>query len=48
MRKVDVVPYDALWPFLFDIEAAKLERVFRNEMLEIYHIGSTSVRGLYA
>jgi len=48
MRKVDVVPYDALWPVLFDIEAQKLQVIFSAEILVNYHIGSTSVKGLYA
>ncbi|SFB28412.1 GrpB domain, predicted nucleotidyltransferase, UPF0157 family [Lentibacillus halodurans] len=48
MRKVEVVPYDTLWPFQFDIEAQKLQRILGGETLDIYHIGSTSVKGLYA
>ncbi|QKY68370.1 GrpB family protein [Lentibacillus sp. CBA3610] len=48
MRKVDVVPYDALWPLLFDIEAGKLQEIFGGRVLEIHHIGSTSVEGMHA
>lgn len=48
MRKVDVVPYDALWSIMFGSEAEKLQRIFGDEVLEIYHIGSTSVVDLYA
>ncbi|WP_029328977.1 GrpB family protein [Lentibacillus jeotgali] len=48
MRKVDVVHYDAFWPILFDIEAGKLQRIFSDEIIDIHHIGSTSVEGLYA
>ncbi|MFD1361807.1 GrpB family protein [Lentibacillus salinarum] len=48
MRKIEVVPYDALWPLLFDIEVEKLLGVLSHEILAIYHIGSTSVDGLYA
>ncbi|ALX50598.1 GrpB family protein [Lentibacillus amyloliquefaciens] len=48
MRKVEVVIYDALWPVQFDIEAGKIQRIFGDEIIDIHHIGSTSVEGLYA
>lgn len=48
MRKVEVCSYQEEWPLLFEKEAEKLQRVFRNELIAIHHIGSTSVPGLQA
>ena len=36
------------WPDLFSAEAAELSRVFGDQLLQIHHIGSTSVPGLKA
>ncbi|MFN7252411.1 MAG: GrpB family protein [Anaerobacillus sp.] len=48
MRKVEVCSYNEKWPLMFLEEAEKLKLIFGNEILDIYHIGSTSVRGLKA
>ncbi|WP_053363437.1 GrpB family protein [Bacillus sp. FJAT-27251] len=48
MRKVQVCPYDEEWVFMFIKESKKLKRIFDNEIVEIHHIGSTSVQGLTA
>ncbi|MFG6147432.1 GrpB family protein [Halobacillus sp. B23F22_1] len=48
MRKVEVEPYQEKWPTMFLEEAKKLREVFPTEILEIHHIGSTSVPGLHA
>ncbi|MBB4822931.1 GrpB-like predicted nucleotidyltransferase (UPF0157 family) [Sporosarcina luteola] len=48
MRKVEVIPYSNGWPSTFQEEASELKRVFGSELIEIYHIGSTSVIGLSA
>lgn len=48
MRKVDVVTYNEDWVRQFQQEAAQLRRVFGNELIDIHHIGSTSVPGLKA
>ncbi len=48
MRQVVVLEYDPMWPTLFEAEATKLREVFGHELIEIYHIGSTSVPGLWA
>ncbi|GGF22449.1 hypothetical protein GCM10010954_21570 [Halobacillus andaensis] len=48
MRKVAVEPYLEKWPMMFLEEAKKLREVFTTEILEIHHIGSTSVPGLQA
>lgn len=48
MRKVDVVAYDKRWIAQYNKEASMLSRILESEILEIYHIGSTSVPGLSA
>ncbi|MDN4606173.1 GrpB family protein [Sporosarcina highlanderae] len=48
MRKVEVVPFSEGWVLGFEKEAAKLLEIFGAEILEIHHIGSTSVHGLSA
>ncbi|SFD59779.1 GrpB domain, predicted nucleotidyltransferase, UPF0157 family [Lentibacillus persicus] len=48
MRKVEITPYNQAWPSMFEEEAKKLCRIFESEIIEIYHIGSTSVEGLLA
>lgn len=48
MRKVEVCSYTERWTFMFAEEAEKLKLIFRNQMVNIHHIGSTSVPGLKA
>jgi len=48
LRKVEVSSYNENWPLLFTEEAEKLKLIFGNEMVDIHHIGSTSVPGLKA
>lgn len=48
MRKVEVTPYNQNWPLMYEEEANKLRKIFESEIIEIYHIGSTSVDGLIA
>lgn len=48
MRKVEVLNYDRQWSTAFEVEAQKLKRVFKDKMIVIFHIGSTSVPGLKA
>ncbi|WP_010096441.1 GrpB family protein [Ornithinibacillus scapharcae] len=48
MRKVDVVAYDKEWMEQFKTEARKLREIMYPEIVEIFHIGSTSVPGLAA
>ena len=45
---VEVVPYDPLWPQLFQKEAAIIQEALQDASLELHHIGSTSVPGLAA
>ncbi|MCF8566236.1 GrpB family protein [Alicyclobacillus tolerans] len=48
MVKVQVVDYNDNWVSLFQQEADKLKRMLGDELIEIYHIGSTSVPQLHA
>jgi len=44
-----VVPYDPLWPRLFEVERGKLEAVLAPWLEEgVHHVGSTAVVGLAA
>ena len=47
-RKIEVVEYDKNWPKLFKEEADLIREIFKDEIIEIFHIGSTSVPGLKA
>jgi len=48
MRKVEVCLYSDEWRILFENEKRLLECIFKEEVLEIHHIGSTSISGLKA
>ena len=48
MRKIVVSDYSNFWPSEFEKEKSLIEHVTKDLPAEIYHIGSTSVRGLAA
>lgn len=48
MRKVEVTPYNKQWTSMFKEESSKLYEIFGHEIIETYHIGSTSVNNLKA
>jgi GrpB-like predicted nucleotidyltransferase (UPF0157 family) len=48
MRKVDVSPYNEQWSSMFKEEAESLRGIFGQQLVDIHHIGSTSVLGLKA
>ncbi|WP_339229279.1 GrpB family protein [Oceanobacillus sp. FSL K6-2867] len=48
MRKVEVCSYTEQWTYMFAKEAEKLKPIFGNQLLDIHHIGSTSIQGLKA
>lgn len=41
-------PYNEKWALMFSEEAKKLQQIFKTEMIDIHHIGSTSVPQLKA
>lgn len=46
--KVEVVEYNSEWPKLYLEEAVKIKSILGSELVDIYHIGSTSVVNLKA
>ncbi|WP_318617570.1 GrpB family protein [Sporosarcina sp. YIM B06819] len=48
MRKVEVKHYDGQWGSMFEEESRNLYEIFGAEIIDIHHIGSTSVSGLQA
>ena len=47
-RIIEVVDYDPVWIAAFEEEAAILNAVFGQKVIEVHHIGSTAVPGLDA
>ena len=47
-RVIEVVEYDPAWIAAFEKEAAILNAVFKQRIVEVHHIGSTAVPGLDA
>ncbi|MDT2830650.1 GrpB family protein [Vagococcus carniphilus] len=48
MQKIKVVSYKKEWPELFNEEKETIKSFMTNNLVEIYHIGSTSVPNLAA
>lgn len=48
MRNIVVVSYDPMWSERFEKEAKAIKAILGDLLLEIHHIGSTSVPGLAA
>lgn len=48
MRRIVVVEYDPAWPSMFEAEAQQLRAILGDNLVEMHHIGSTSVPGLCA
>ncbi|TRZ36296.1 GrpB family protein [Niallia circulans] len=48
MRKIAVCTYKEEWRFLFEEEKREIKKIFGHELLEIHHIGSTSITGMKA
>ena len=46
MRKFQLVKYNPEWPILFEQYSKELKEALTTNITQIYHIGSTSVRGL--
>jgi GrpB-like predicted nucleotidyltransferase (UPF0157 family) len=45
---VYLAAYDAMWPLMFEAEAARIERVCVGLPLRLEHIGSTAIPGMSA
>ena len=48
MKDVKVVGYSARWESEYEAEARKIREILGDELINIFHIGSTSVKGLSA
>lgn len=46
--KVMIVPYNCLWPEMFYREAGLINAILAENLVGVYHIGSTAVTGLKA
>ena len=47
-RIIEVVPYEPLWKELFEKESSRIKEVLTEGLVDVHHIGSTSVPGLAA
>lgn len=48
MTKLEVVAYNKAWPRMFEQLASDIMEALNGNVIEIYHVGSTSVPGLIA
>jgi GrpB-like predicted nucleotidyltransferase (UPF0157 family) len=48
IRQVIVTAYQPSWRENYELEAAQLKSIFGGELIEIHHIGSTSIPGMDA
>lgn len=42
-RKWEVVAWTSEWQLMYEIESKELQHIFQKEIIEIHHVGSTSV-----
>lgn len=47
-QHIEVVPYDPAWPEMYEEEKRLILQILGEQLIAIYHIGSTSVPGLAA
>lgn len=47
-RIIEVVPYNAIWKNDYESEAKKIKNILKDIIIDIYHIGSTSISGIKA
>lgn len=47
-RRIEVVPYNPAWPAIYEQEAQRVASAFGDEIVGMYHIGSTSILGIKA
>jgi GrpB-like predicted nucleotidyltransferase (UPF0157 family) len=48
MRKVEVVPHDPNWRDVFDVESKSVADALGENVVNVHHIGSTAIQGIYA
>ncbi len=47
-RTIELEPYNDVWPKLYEAEARNLNRLLGDNVVAIYHIGSTAIIGIKA
>ncbi|NIW43530.1 MAG: GrpB family protein [Gammaproteobacteria bacterium] len=47
-RKIEVVPYNPIWPEKYQTEAWQIEKIFKDNLIAIHHIGSTAIPSIKA
>lgn len=47
-KKIEIVPYDSNWPILFESLKEEINNALKENCINIYHVGSTSIPGLCA
>lgn len=47
-RKIELVPYTPMWQEYYLKECRTLEKILRNNVINIYHIGSTAIPAICA
>jgi len=48
IQQIEVLPYNPEWPNQYEIEATKIKEALGSNLIEIHHVGSTSIPGLAA
>jgi len=48
MSRLEIFEYNPEWPRMFEEEAAQLKPIWGDQLIAVYHIGSTAVPGLAA
>jgi len=48
LKRITVVPYDPLWPQTFVVASGEVAIAMGSNLVEIHHIGSTSIPGIHA
>lgn len=48
IKFVKLIPYNDEWPKLFQEEAVKIQALLKDNCVQIHHIGSTAIPGIYA
>ncbi|APH14914.1 grpB family protein [Clostridium sporogenes] len=48
VRIIEVVPHNSKWRIEYEKESEKIYNIMKDEIVQIYHIGSTAIEGIYA
>ncbi|WP_434305681.1 GrpB family protein [Clostridium botulinum] len=48
VRIIEVVPHNSKWKIEYEKESEKIYNIMKDEIVQIYHIGSTAIEGIYA